>query len=290
MAVSKFVHTSKDLFSPRVRLKRKLNRLFGQIEDEPVFILGNHKAGTSAIAGIFAEMVGLPTTIDLPSEMESPTFHQVQQGLVSFQEFIQKNRVEFSRKLIKAPELTLLYPQVRIFFPKARFVFIVRDPRSNIRSILNRLKIPGDLAEIDRKAFPEITPAWELALDNSWLGMPQISYVDALAERWRYIAQIYLQHPENFVLIKYEDFCHDKVAQLKNLAEKLNLEAKNDVSNLLDYQFEPRGNRAISWQDFFKDNLHRIESICHREMSLLGYARSCTGCSDSEPSAIHHVP
>ncbi len=287
---SNFVHTSTDLLNPRVRVRRKLHRLFSQIEDEPIFILGNHKSGTSAIAGLFAELVGLPTTIDLPSEMETPTCHQVRQGMVPFQAFVQKNRVEFTRKIIKAPELTLLYPQVKEYFPGARFVFILRDPRDNIRSILNRLKIPGHLSGIDPKSFPEMTPAWELVLDNCWLAMPPSHYIDALAERWSYIARIYLQQPENFVLIQYEDFCRDKVAQLKTLADRLNLKARNDVSDWLDYPFQPQGNRKVSWQEFFQDNLSRIESLCHEEMELLGYTRSAEICLDFGSPVVHPSP
>jgi hypothetical protein len=269
---SKFIYSSTDLIDPKVRLKRKLGRLLCPVEREPIFILGNHKSGTSAIAGILAELVGLPTTIDLPSEMECPTFHQVRQGIFSFQDFIQKNKLEFSRKLIKVPELVFLYPELKTFFPKAKFVFIVRDPRANIRSILNRLNIPGQLAAIDRKDFPEITPTWALALDNAWLNLPSDHYIHDLARRWSYIAQVYLQNPEDFVLVRYEDFCRDKLAQLKTLALALNLEPKHDVSVWLDYQFQPRGDQQVNWQNFFGDNLSRIEATCQQEMTLFGYA------------------
>ena len=270
----KFIHTSERLFTSRFRLGRKFHRRFCQIEDEPIFILGNHKSGTSAIAGLLGELVGQHTTIDFPSEMEMPTFHLVRQGLRPFQQFLMKNRLEFSRKIIKAPELTFLYPELKAFFPRAKFICIVRDPRANIRSILNRLKIPGRLSVLNQSDFSEITPTWALALDNSWLGLPQTHYIDAMATRWRYIMQLYLQQADDFWLIRYEDFCTDKVGQLKTLATLLNLKAKRDVSSLVNYQFQPKGNSPMSWEEFFGEYLDRIEHICHHEMEVLGYPQS----------------
>jgi hypothetical protein len=40
----------------------------------------------------------------------------------------------------------------------------------------------------------------------------------------------------------------------------------------VDQQFQPKGDRGISWNDFFApESLNAIERICRAEMDLLGY-------------------
>jgi hypothetical protein len=75
------------------------------------------------------------------------------------------------------------------------------------------------------------------------------------------------------VLIRYEDFLEDKTGEIARLAERLGLARINDISDKVDTQYQPRGNRGIDWHTFFGEgNLKRIERICSDRMHLLGYA------------------
>jgi hypothetical protein len=40
----------------------------------------------------------------------------------------------------------------------------------------------------------------------------------------------------------------------------------------VDVQYQPRGDRGVSWLEFFgRENLRRIEGICGGRMAQLGY-------------------
>lgn len=64
----------------------------------------------------------------------------------------------------------------------------------------------------------------------------------------------------------------DKVGAIRNLAKQVGLNPINDITEYLNIQYQPRGNREISWQDFFGEaNIHSIETICREQMDYFGY-------------------
>ncbi len=249
-----------------------------RVNSRPIFVLGNQKSGTTAISELLGEMVGLSVSRDLRKELGNPSFHLVHKGDLSLSEFIEINKLDFTRDIIKEPNLTLLYQYLLEYFPESKFVFVLRDPRDNIRSILNRLRIPGNLFQLNQKHRQEITPAWDLIMDSRWLGLEGENYIEMLAARWNLIVNVYLENQERIFLIRYEEFLKDKIGELEVLAQKLKLLPVNDITDKLDFQFQSYGNRSLSkvkWIDFFgKDNLARIEHICGERMILLGYSLS----------------
>lgn len=243
-----------------------------QINPKPIIILGNQKAGTSAIAALLAENTGLSVTIDLIKEVYSPTYHRVIQNQLPFADFVRMHKLEFSRDIVKEPNFTLLYQQLVAYFPHAKFVFIVRDPRDNIRSILNRLKIPGNLDTLTSEYKQEVTPAWELIIDNKWLKLAGENYIEMLAARWNYTTDVYLQHQDQMILVRYEEFLKDKQGEIAKLAQNLELKPVNDITKKMNVQFQPGGDRNVKWAKFFgQHNLSRIEQICGARMKLLDY-------------------
>jgi hypothetical protein len=107
------------------------------------------------------------------------------------------------------------------------------------------------------------------------MGLEGENYIDLLAERWKRAAAIYRENRDAMDLVRFEDFLDDKVRVICRLAETLDLEPVRDISDKVDVQFQPRGNRDVSWLEFFgAHNLRRIERICCHEMAELGYATS----------------
>ena len=198
-----------------------------------------------------AELTNLSATIDLKNEFPIPTYPQVLQGQLPFAQFLQNYELDFSRDIVKEPNLTLLYPELVKSFPKAKFVFVLRDPRDNIRSILNRLKIPGNLSELNPEHCQKVTPAWDLIINNHWLGLKGENYIEMLAARWNLMTDTFLNNREQMVLVRYEAFLKDKLGELTRLAKKLELTPVNDITHRLDVQFQKPGNRDINWRDFF---------------------------------------
>jgi hypothetical protein len=238
----------------------------------PIFVLGNQRSGTSAIAGLLGRTCGLSVALDMLMEVSRPRIDLVTRGALTFGAWVHENRWEFSHDVVKEPNLTFLVPELVRAFPKSRVVFIVRDPRDNIRSLLNAMGIPGDLEALEKARTRGLYPGWSLVLDGHWCGIECENYIDQLAARWAHATARYLERREEFILCRYEDFRADKLGELTRLAEALERPVVNDVSEELDRQFQVRGDRDAQWDEFFGTaNLARIGRICAEGMQALGY-------------------
>ena len=149
---------------------------------------------------------------------------------------------------------------------------IARDPRANIRSVLNRLSLPGDAETVEAVRSPDLDSAWYLAFDAEALGLDGDTYIAVAAERWNQAADAYLDHRDEMVLVRYEDFVEDKVEVIAGLAEQLQLPPATDIADSVDRQFQPPGNSQVDWRTFFGErNLSHIETICASRMAHFGY-------------------
>jgi hypothetical protein len=239
-----------------------------------LFVLGNEKSGTSAIASLLGAVSGASTTIDIPGTWE-PVQTRLHSGLASLDDVVLANPVEFSRRIVKEPVLTFELEGLRRAFPEAGFVLVVRDPRENIRSILNRLGLPGDAAHLTPQHIESVGAVWSTwrtVIYNGWLGIPQEHYIESLAGRWNVAADVHLQNHGLVELARYEDFIRDKPGYIRGLAERCRLPIRRPIEHLVDVQYQPRGQTGVSWQVFFgRRNLDRITEVCGRRMALLGY-------------------
>lgn len=254
------------------RCVRAIRSLAAKIHPAPIIVLGNQKSGTTAIAALLAEATGLSVTLDLRKEMTDPVADKVKTGELPIEALVKRNKFDFSRDIIKEPGLSVFYPELVSYFPDARFVMIVRDPRDNIRSILNRLKVPGTVEELTGNHRSEFTRGWDLTFDGTWLGLDGANYIETMAQRWNYIADSYLDNSDQIILLKYETFLSDKVGEISRLAHTFGLEIRFDIAHRIDHQFQPAGDHDVAWVDFFGPvNLARIETICREHMRTFGY-------------------
>jgi hypothetical protein len=257
-----------------LRARRAVQSLTARPNPAPIFVLGHQKSGTSAVAALLAELTGSSVAIDLLNEDRWPTYAQLAAGRTSFERFVRRNRLDFSRDIVKEPNLTFFYAQLAERFPAARFVMVVRDPRTNSKSVLDRLGLPGDRGEIPAPRLQALRHGWRLVFEPGWLGLQPGTYLDLLAARWNLCADVYLENAGSFRLVRYEDFRAAKLATLEALAGDLGLECRGDVSAQLDRQFQPAGNHAVSVESFFGEgNLARLEQTCGERMRRLGYKR-----------------
>ena len=257
-----------------IRAVHKKHVLATLSESEPVFILGVQKSGTTAIAALLADATGLPATLDITRAISRPGSKILRKyGVEGFDDFVYRYRKEFSRKIVKEPGLTFDCQGLKEHFPKARFVMIMREPKDNIRSILNRLKVPGHLKWLKPEDWPELkkSPAWRMNLDSSWLGHWPESYVDALAYRWRLSAETYFNEPEVFTLIRYEDFLEDKKTIVEGLARTLGFEVIVDVAGKVDKQYQPKGRGVTDYEEYFGENIIWVRKQCDDWAEKFGY-------------------
>jgi len=247
-----------------------------KIEPAPIIVLGNQKAGTSAITALLGQATRQTYIIDILHRIQTPELREnLLNGKSELRKVILSNKHFFSKKIIKDPNLTFLYKDLINIFALPQFIFIVRDPRDNIRSILNRLRTPGDLNSLPpsfTNNWSDNLYGWKMILEGKYPRVSGRNYIEFLAERWNLATSTYLQNADSMVLVRYEDFLMDKENTIYNLARKVRLKPYSDISASVDTQFQPCGNTNISWLDFFGNkNLSCIESICKRNMKILGY-------------------
>lgn len=245
--------------------------------ESPTFILGAPKSGTTAIAQLLSRATGQALTSDFQRAISRPSLQaELACRLISFDEFVEQYRLEFSRPLIKEPFLSFHLDDLRRRFPAARFVGIVRNPFQNIRSILNRLRVPGDLERLDFEEWEELRKvrAWRMSLQSELIGRPTSSYIEAMAYRWAFACRALLENPSSVICIRYEDFLVDKKAFIERLAEQLNLTVVNDIADSVDVQFQRKGDRGVDVNAFFGEaNYARIQRITGDVAARLGYRR-----------------
>ena len=258
----------------RKRLACYVKSWFATVNERPIVVLGNQKSGTSAIAHLLADFGGLSKIIDIPP-LWSPVVLKIMRGEIDFASIVKRRRFYFSTDLIKEPSMTFITDRVIARFPNARYIFIIRDPRDNIRSILNRINVPGHLPGLDGKAF-KIKSSQRIMLDPStWGGNKTENYVEALAHKWNKAVDNYVFYRERMILAKYEEFLADKYGFKASLAKQLGISERVDIKDKLDVQYQPRGDRNVLWKDFFGiENLMRLERICSARMKEFGYSES----------------
>lgn len=244
-----------------------------------IFILGNQKSGTSAVAKLLSECINYSCSLDIKEI--TPVIEDLLGDKISLNNFVNKYPWCFTYKIVKEPSLTGLYNKIVKNFPNAKYVFVVRHPMDNIRSILDRVNVsplilPREIKKNYLKQIKNrrINKAWNdvLRSDTYVKGRStQIPYT--LAYRWKEMVNIYLKNKDDFVLVKYEDFKNDKQKCIEELAKKLGYKPKKNISNKMDIQFQPKGkNQRKGILGLFpKGVVKKVEIICGEEMKNLNY-------------------
>ncbi|MEL7030789.1 MAG: sulfotransferase [Pseudomonadota bacterium] len=267
------VLTASKISSLRFRIVQKFRQLSSRVNEEPIIVLGNQKSGTSAIVSLLGEASKKSYTNDIftwYSDLES----KVLDGRVSFDEFVRTARFYFSRAFIKDPGLTFLLDRIDERFPSAKYVFVVRNPLTNIRSILNRLNLPGDLTDIGEEHWEyvrNVRPNWQPVLTGQSGGYFDGSYIERLAHRCRMALEIAFDD-ERWKIVRYEDFLNDKVGIIQETLKWLELPTKADISPIVDQPFQPASTVTSPPLEFFGDSNHqKIIDICGASMRKHGY-------------------
>lgn len=265
---------SRSFANLRYRLQESWRRQTAHINPNPIFVFGNQKAGTSAIAALLGEATGLSYTIDIFCLYQGLE-ERLLNGESSFDEVINRGQYYFSKHIIKDPGFTFFYDEIASRFPSSKRIFVLRDPRHNIRSILNRLKLPGNLDDLSPEQWQTLKqqfPGWYPVLEGSLTGHKGKTYIETLALRCQRVLQLYCQQQAELVPVYYEAFNQNKVSSIYQLATQLDLQVKQDINHVKDVQFQPKGNTQVSLEQFFGSaNLQCIEEICGETMLAVGY-------------------
>ncbi|WP_226561902.1 sulfotransferase family protein [Salipiger thiooxidans] len=238
--------------------------------ERPVFVFGNQKSGTSAISVLMGHATGARTQMDFRGAWE-PFLTPLIAGETDLDRFIQRNAYAFSAPIVKEPGLTFVANRLAARFPDSPCVFIVRDPFQNIRSILNRLKLPGtidaqspELARVPNATWRAVVRGTDLNLS----GEP----IEVQAQRWMRAVAEYQAQPGRFILVRYEDFVADKEGVIADLARQVGLEPRHSIAATKDKAFQSRGRPDTDLRAFFGEkNFDVIARICGSVSRSFGY-------------------
>jgi hypothetical protein len=233
---------------------------------DPIIVLGNQKSGTTAIAALLARHLGGRATLDMPAlldELPEPA---------SWRDFVRRYGWYFRHPVVKEPWLTFAYADLRALFPAGRFLLVVRDPRDNLRSILDRLGLPGDQTA-NPAALNQAPRGWRELFPRSITG-EAVHYIEELGERWNQGARLAWEpDPPLETWVRYEDFVADKAGTIARLAQAVGEPGVEDIATAVDRDYQPAGqSRGMPWRAFFgADNLARLEHVCREGMTRFGY-------------------
>ena len=252
-----------------------MRRRTAPIQQAPLFVLGNQKSGTSAVSALLALATRKDLTLDFRvRRYVLEDLYRVSRGETSLSDFVARNRIEFSTPIIKEPSLTFIFSKLEAEFPEASFVFILRNPFDNIRSVFDRLRLDGQT-----KAVPghmqNANFAWRHIISGTDLGLdPEIrtaGVAPVLATRWVLALQPVIEKPAIPVL-RYEDFLGDKIGTIRSLAAKVGLDAPGSIESHVDRAFQPSGRSQVSPETFFSpENYDQIDRITAALRSRFGY-------------------
>jgi hypothetical protein len=269
---------SRKIFISALKRKKiiaaRLKSYYYQAHPDPIIMLGNQKSGTTVISALLSMLTGKPATLDIP-----PLWHSIE-GLITEKQdlanFIKNYSFYFSNPIIKEPWLSFIPDQVRSNYPESRFILIMRNPYDNIRSILDRLEMPGHL-DTNPDNISSLAKGWKEAFKPELYGLPQTSgYIEVLCKRWNLTAEIPMrQNMKDIVIIKYEDFIADKKNAILGLADKIGEKEQYDLCDEVNRQFQKPGKKRYVYQtEFFGgDNSETIYNLCKNNMSIYGYER-----------------
>ncbi|MEO0964129.1 MAG: hypothetical protein AAFY08_03325 [Planctomycetota bacterium] len=235
-----------------------------------VIVLGCQKSGTSAIAALLGRATGLDAQIDFSRDFARPRFPDVLAGRMTLDAYLRRNAYDMRAPIVKEPSLTLLYEPLKRRFPQTPFVFVMRHPLDNIRSIFDRIGVPGTVTDGSVDGIE--SSAWRFIMSGADLKDPPGDLVSIAAMRWVKYNEVYDNQREAFQLVRYEEFMQDKQRVIESLADRLGLDIAADIASLVDVRYQRSGKRITDYREYFGElNYAKIRQIVAPLASILDY-------------------
>ena len=230
--------------------------------DRKYLLVGSESSGTTAVADfLFKGVSGVRFLQEGRQQWVWEVHQRVYAGLAKVRDYPRLQLFD----AIKVPGFAMIIEQFRVEFPDTRVVYMVRDPRDFVSSAYRTWRVRGinDPSDIP----------W---VSEDWLGIGSRDPLERLCLRW----MMYLHSASeagDVVFVRYEDFYHDKLGTIGDLAERLGLPLNAErVAERKDTQiskargYEPRG--PGTWKESLaSDQVRTIERICADEMKDWGY-------------------
>lgn len=130
------------------------------------------------------------------------------------------------RMLEKTPKNSLRIPFLLEAFPEARFVFLYRDPRQVLASMMEAWQSGRFKTYLSLPGWP--MPYWALLLTPGWQALAGKPLADIVAGQWRVATEMLLDDlaqlpPGRCQTIRYGDFIADPAAEIGRLCAGMGL-------------------------------------------------------------------
>ena len=273
----------------------------------PVFVLGCSRSGTTAVYNVLGMAPELATM-----RKESHDFwnmlHPMKENNWDSHVLTEKDVTGTDRRevpkffyrylggkrfLDKANQNCFRIPYLHTMFPDAFFVYIKRDGRDNINSMIHGWGRPNEYAtwsqdlpasvEIDNGSYNR----WCFFLFPGWRDFISKSIEEVCAAQWIEANRAVLNAKnliptEHWVEIVYEDLLEKPVETFRSVFSRLNISFTDDImkhcENLSTKPYNafsrPRLNK---WKEENRERIERIIPLISKMMKILGYENRLDG-------------
>jgi hypothetical protein len=139
--------------------------------------------------------------------------------------------------LEKTPRNALNIPFLLEVFPTARFIFLHRDPRANIASIMEGWLTGARTGQfVTYRDLPCRPGPWCFLLPPGWQTLNEAPLAEIAAFQWREANEAILRNlpPERFISLTYEDFIADPRQALHRLCAFCDIRMGSALESLTD--------------------------------------------------------
>lgn len=170
------------------------------------------------------------------------------------------------RYLDKSIANTFRLPLLREMFPDATFVYLVRDPRANIASMIESWSVARfqkpKLAPYLREAGSAL-PAWTYAAPPGWRDVLDRSLPEVCAWSWQQHAETIrdFRSADSGPLVRYEDLVADTGGVVRDLAARLDLEFTPEIADYLERPPRSRTTRTPSSPERRAEVARQVEQV-----------------------------
>lgn len=239
-----------------------------RVNPKLILITAHPRSGTTAVASLLAECCGLRAFTQTGRWTQAD--REIVTGSKTIEEVIARNRYAFSCDIMSAADAGGFLPAMAAALPGMRIVFLVRDPRDMICSVIERIN-NYDISSV------EIGDPGYRYLQTDWLGISETDPIKKLALRWNKWLET-AQSVAGAAYRRYEDFLKNKPAFIAQLAQELGLAPRYDIHADMDRQMSKHGKNlpvrgAGRWKQMLPaEHARAIEGICREGMVQFGYA------------------
>ncbi len=272
---------------------------------DPVFVLGCSRSGTTVVYETLASAPQFGSLgVEIP-EFWNSLYGPLNNGWLSeaaeAAQALPEHRVAaqsfFFQKLGSCQVLdktcinTMRVPYLNVLFPNARFVFIQRDGRDNISSMIDGWRLGRTDGSFHLSQFfgPSPVPVaindgefkeWHFFLAPGWRDYNRASLEEACAFQWLSANRLALEGkrlipPERWIQLRYEDIFDRPVEMFRTAFERLEIPFTDALcehcTHLAPTSIVKGAPKKQKWREHNPDAIQRIIPLIRPLMTELGY-------------------